>query len=126
MLVFQYNDMFQDIYEKAAEKYPEIKNIVIVVNTHCTEGGVSVGKGIGENEGQFLISCCGSNDNLSYVLSGFALGLAMVIFDLKYGEFDYATMSEEQKTEFDDMFHGFYSDSERVTNLNIHYDSNEV
>lgn len=119
MLIFQYSDMFQDIYEKVVEKYPEIKDVVIVVNTHCTEGGVSVGKGIGENEGQFIISCCGSNDNPSYVLSGFALGLAMVIFDLKYGEFDYATMSEEQKAKFDNMFHDFFPDSKHVINLNI-------
>ena len=118
MLVFEYEDIFQAIYNEAVE------DVIIAVNTHCREEGVTVGKGTGENEGQYRISCHGDNNDPDYTISGFALGLAMIIFDFKHGEYDYSSLSDEKKKEFDDMFHGFFPDSGIVEDINIHLEEN--
>jgi hypothetical protein len=123
MFTFEYEELFKEVYAKAEEQNPEIKDVVIVVNTHCPEG-VSVGKGVDENQGQYRISCHGDDADPSYTISSFALGLAMVIYDIKYGEYDYMTMTEEERNRFDSMFHAFFPNSENMENIIVHSEEN--
>lgn len=116
MFYFEYEELFKEVYDRALQCNEELKGIKIAVNTHC-KGGVEVGKGNDENAGQYRISCTGSDDDPMYTVSGFALGLAMIIYDLKYGEYDYMAMSEKEKAEFDAMFHEFYPQAAAINNI---------
>lgn len=117
MLKFEYNEMFQKVYNEALKYNPFMENVTVVVNTHCISDGVSVGKGTAENEGQYRISCHGDDNDPLYTVSSFALGLAMVIYDVRYGEYDYMTMSPDEKEEFNRIFHEFYPDSDKLENI---------
>lgn len=116
MFYFEYEELFKEVYDRALQCNEELKGVKIAVNTHC-KGGVEVGKGNDENAGQYRISCTGSDDDPMYTISGFALGLAMIIYDLKHGEYDYMAMSEKEKAEFDAMFHEFYPQAATINNI---------
>ena len=111
MLNFEYEEVFHKVYQDAISKNPEIANIRILVNTHCQEG-VEVGKGNGKELGSYRISCHGDDEDPNYTISGFALGLAMIIYDVKYGEFDYFNMSKEERHALNEILHSFYRDSD--------------
>lgn len=116
MFYFEYEELFKEVYDRALQCNEELKGVKIAVNTHC-KGGVEVGKGNDENAGQYRISCTGSDEDPMYTVSGFALGLAMIIYDLKHGEYDYMAMSEKEKAEFDTMFHEFYPQAAAINNI---------
>lgn len=116
MFYFEYEELFKEVYDKALQCNEELKGIKIVVNTHCKDG-VEVGKGNDENAGQYRISCTGSDEDPAYTVSGFALGLAMIIYDLKHGEYDFMAMSEKERAEFNTMFHEFYPQASAINNI---------
>lgn len=116
MFYFEYEELFKEVYDKALQHNKELKGVKIAVNTHCKDG-VEVGKGNDKNAGQYRISCTGRDEDPAYTVSGFALGLAMIIYDLKHGEYDYMAMSEEEREEFNTIFHEFYPDASNVNNI---------
>lgn len=116
MFYFEYEEYFKDVYNKALQCNKELEGVKIAVNTHC-KGGVEVGKGHDENIGQYRISCTGDDNDPMYTISGFALGLAMIIYDLKHGEYDYMAMSEDEKAEFNAMFHEFFPEAAGINNI---------
>ena len=116
MFYFEYEELFKEVYDKALQYNKELKGVKIAVNTHCKDG-VEVGKGNDKNAGQYRISCTGRYEDPAYTVSGFALGLAMIIYDLKHGEYDYTAMSEEERAEFNTIFHKFYPDASNINNI---------
>ena len=118
MFYFEYEELFIEVYDKALQCNEELKGIKIAVNTHCKDG-VEVGKGVDDNAGQYRISCTGKDEEPEYTVAGFALGLTMIIYDLKYGQYDYMSMSEEERAEFDNILHEFYPGSEKLHNVRL-------
>lgn len=118
MLKPEYGDIFQALYDRAEELNPEIKNVPILYNTN-SEKGVEIGKGTQEDEGTYRISCEKNDSNPDYTISSFALGLALVIYDVKYGEYDYNNMTAAERARFDTIFHEFFHESVSIENIEI-------
>lgn len=108
MLTFEYEGLFKELYRSAEEQFPQLKESIILVNTH--EGsGVTVAVGNGPQEGQYLISTVRQNEyDEQKILGAFTLGLTMVIYDVLHGEFDYKLLSDSEREEFHSIYKKIY------------------
>ena len=99
MLHLEYEEAFKEIYNKAEAVNPELKELNIIYNTN-SDMGVKVAKGTDEHEGVYKISCPGfkevintetssiqiNKDDILYTMYCFALGIALIVYGIKYKE----------------------------------------
>ena len=95
MLKAEYDEIFQALYKSAVKAYPEIEDMNILYNTNA-EHGIEIGKGVGDNYGEFRISCRGDNYDPSVAVASFGIGLALVVHDIKYGPYNDEDTTEEE------------------------------
>lgn len=113
MLKSELDEILQSIYNKAVRSHPEIKDVLILYNTNSTNG-VEVSKGTDEDTGIYRISCEGRNDSQDVTVSSFALGLVLVIYDVKYGSHGQSMTSGTSgidQVKFDTLYHEFFPGS---------------
>ncbi len=107
----RYVQLFIDIYDTAKEKYPEIDTIDITFDSKPMrelKGNVHVSKGTKEDEGKYKVSIHFLNSS-DIMRQSICLGLTMVYFDYKFGEFDFSNMNQKKKIEFENIFHNLYN-----------------
>lgn len=95
MLVFSHIGLFEEVYDATVKRYPEIKDVIIVVSLDGTSD-LKVYEGTHEDSGKYKLSLR-MEDDIQENIKTIALGLAMIICDFKYGKYDANNMTEEQQ-----------------------------
>ena len=103
--------IFHDMYDFAAKVYPELEQVTVLYNIGSSHG-VELQKGDGEDAGSYRILCRMDNDEPDEALSDFALGLALVVYDLKCGPYDAANAPAEEKIRLHMMYQTIMGDFE--------------
>lgn len=93
MLLFEHLGAFQAAYECAKKLYPEIETIPIIVQPDEKISRVAVLEGTDEDKGKYKILIRVTSEKGMNAYS-FSVGLAQIIFRVKYGNFVLDSMSD--------------------------------
>lgn len=108
MLKFEFEDAFHDIHDKAAAYNPVLDSVTVYMHPYATENKLALQKGINEDSNKYILHSRIDRDDPKTTCLYFAFGLTLIIYDLKYGEYKFELLSEEEKSIFYAIMEEFY------------------
>ena len=86
MLIFEHLGAFKAVHDCVKALYPEIEPVPIIVEPSDTVRKVAVLEGVNEDKGKYKV-LVGVVPDKGVNAHNFAIGLAQIVYRVKYGEF---------------------------------------